>query len=68
MPRSTNSAFTRVFDRRSGALLFRVHMLLRWIPALRRIVKRRCTASGTRRLVRRKAIIVLAPWAFPSGP
>jgi hypothetical protein len=38
MLRSANSAFTRVFDPRRGALLFR-----------------------------RKAIIALTPWAFPSG-
>ena len=45
-----------------------VHTLLRWVPALRCIDKRRCTASGTRKLGRREAIIALSePWAFPSG-
>ena len=42
-PRSPDAAQHEVVRCCSG-----VHTLLRWVPALRCIVKRRCTASGTR--------------------
>ena len=73
MLRNAISAFTRVFDAPPAAWCAAAGVHGRqgkWVPALRRTAKRRCTASGTREMAQFALVgggVAAAGWAAACG-